>query len=182
MTTPTETRSALPTGTWQLDPAHSQVGFAVEYMVGTFRGTFSPVEGRFEVAEDGAAMLWGRARAESVQVQDENLEAHLQSPDFFDAERTPELAFEAKDIRRDGDSLTVKGELAIRGVSQPLELVGTITDPITDPYGRERIGLRLEGTVDRTSFGINWNNPLPSGEPALANDVTLSAELYFVKA
>jgi polyisoprenoid-binding protein YceI len=115
-------------------------------------------------------------------VQDENLEAHLQTPDFFDAERTPELAFAADEIVRDGENVTVRGELTIRGVEQPIELHGTIVDPITDPYGRERIGLKLEGTVDRTSFGLNWNNPLPTGEPALANDVSLSAELYFVKA
>jgi polyisoprenoid-binding protein YceI len=181
MTTSTQTRATLPTGTWQLDPAHSHVGFAVEYMVGTFRGTFSPLEGKLEVSEDGTANLSGRARAESVQVQDENLEAHLQSPDFFDAERAPELTFEASDIRRDGDDLTVNGELTIRGATQPVELKGTIKDPINDPYGRERFGITLEGSVDRTSFGLNWNTPLPSGEPALANDVKLSAELYFVK-
>ena len=182
MTTTTGNRTALPVGTWQLDAAHSQVGFAVEYMVGTFRGTFSPVDGKLEVAEDGTATLSGRTEATSVKVQDENLEAHLQTPDFFDAERTPELSFSADEIVRDGENVTVRGELTIRGVEQPIELHGTITDPITDPYGRERIGLKLEGTVDRTSFGLNWNNPLPSGEQALANDVSLSAELYFVKA
>ena len=182
MTTTTGNSTVLPVGTWQLDAAHSQVGFAVDYMVGTFRGTFSPVDGKFEVAEDGTATLSGRTEAASVKVQDENLEAHLQTPDFFDAERTPELSFGADEIVRDGDDVTVRGELTIRGVEQPIELHGTIADPITDPYGRERIGLKLEGTVDRTSFGLNWNNPLPSGEPALANDVSLSAELYFVKA
>ena len=181
MTTTTENRTALPVGTWRLDAAHSQVGFAVDYMVGTFRGTFSPVEGALEVAENGSARLHGRTESAAIKVQDENLEAHLQSPDFFDAERTPELAFEAKDIARDGDNLTVNGHLTIRGVEQPVELRGTIADPITDPYGQERIGLKLEGAVDRTSFGLNWNNPLPTGEPALANEVSLSAELYFVK-
>jgi polyisoprenoid-binding protein YceI len=182
MTSTTETRTALPVGTWQLDPAHSQVGFAVEYMVGTFRGTFSPVAGKLEVPEDGSARLSGRTEAASIKVQDENLEAHLQSPEFFDAERTPELAFEADEIVRDGNEVTVRGHLTIRGVDQPIELHGTITDPITDPFGRERIGLKLEGKVDRTSFGLNWNNPLPTGEPALANEVSLSADLYFVKA
>jgi polyisoprenoid-binding protein YceI len=182
MSTTTENRTALPVGTWQLDPAHSQVGFAVDYMVGAFRGTFSPVEGQLEVAEDGTAKLSGRTESASIKVQDENLEAHLQSPDFFDAERTPELAFEANEIVRADDKVNVYGHLTIRGVEQPVELHGTITDPITDPFGRERIGLKLEGSVDRTSFGINWNNPLPTGEPALANEVSLSAELYFVKA
>jgi polyisoprenoid-binding protein YceI len=182
MTTTTQSRTTLPVGTWQLDPAHSQVGFAVEYMVGTFRGTFSPVEGALEVAEDGSAKLHGRTEAGAIKVQDATLETHLQSPDFFDAERTPDLAFEATDIVRDADTVTVNGHLTIRGVEQPIELQGKIADPITDPFGRERIGLTLEGAVDRTSFGLNWNNPLPTGEPALANEVSLSAELYFVKA
>jgi polyisoprenoid-binding protein YceI len=182
MTSTTETRTALPVGTWQLDPAHSQVGFAVEYMVGTFRGTFSPVEGKLEVTEDGSTRLSGRTEAASIKVQDENLQAHLQSPEFFDAERTPELAFEADEIVRDGDEVAVRGHLTIRGVEQPIALHGTIADPITDPFGRERIGLKLEGKVDRTSFGLNWNNPLPNGEPSLANDVTLTAQLYLVKA
>src|SRR5256885_14653891 len=101
MTSVTETRTGLPTGTWNLDPAHSQVGFAVEYMVGTFRGSFSPVEGTLEAGEHGVA-LTGTARAESVKVQDENLSAHLLSPEFSDAERAPEIRFAATDIRRSG--------------------------------------------------------------------------------
>jgi polyisoprenoid-binding protein YceI len=182
MSSTTQTRQTLPVGTWDLDPAHSQVGFAVDYMVGTFRGTFSPVEGKLDVAEDGGSQLSGRAKAASVKVQDENLEVHLQSPDFFDAERAPELAFDSTSIERDGEFVTVDGKLSIRGVEQDVTLKGTIKDPITDPYGRERIGLTLEAVVDRTAFGIEWNAPLPSGEPALANDVRLHAELYFVKA
>ncbi len=181
MSTITETTSALPTGVWQLDPVHSHIGFAVDYMVGTFRGTFTPFQAELHVAEDGTASLSGAARAESVQVSDENLNAHLQSPDFFDAERAPELTFVSQSLARSGDTLAVEGELAIKGVSQPVTLTGTISDPITDPYGRERIGVILRGTIDRTAFGIDWNNPLPSGEPALGNDVSLSAELFLVK-
>jgi polyisoprenoid-binding protein YceI len=178
MSTITEMRKPLPTGTWQLDPAHSQVGFAVDYMVGTFRGTFSPAQGALEVAADGGARLEGRVRAADVKVQDENQAAHLKSPEFFDAERTPEIRFVSTDIRRDGDELAVAGNLTIRGETRPVELRGTIADPITDPYG---IGVTLTGAVDRTDFGLNWNAPLPSGEPALANDVTLTGALYFVR-
>src|SRR5690242_12313633 len=86
-----ETTTALPVGAWNVDPVHSQVGFAVEYVVGTFRGSFSPVDAKLDVAEDGAATLSGKAPVSGVKVQDENLEAHLQSPDFFDAERAPEI-------------------------------------------------------------------------------------------
>lgn len=182
MSTITETKAGLPVGTWQLDAAHSQVGFAVDYMIGTFRGTFSPAEAVLTVAADGSARLEGAVRAADVKVQDENLAAHLQSPEFFDAERAPEITFTSSDIRRRDDDLVVVGELTIKGETRPVELRGTITAPITDPYGRERIGIALTGAIDRTEYGIDWNNPLPTGEPALANEVALTGELYLVKA
>jgi polyisoprenoid-binding protein YceI len=182
MSTIAQARDVLPAGTWRLDPAHSQVGFAVDYLVGTFRGSFSPVQATLDVAEDGAARLTGAVRVADVKVQDENLAAHLQSPDFFDAERTPELTFRSSEIRRAGSEVTIRGELTIKDTEQPVELRGTFAEPIEDPYGNERIGLTLRGGVDRTRFGIDWNNPLPSGEPALANLVTLTGELFFVKA
>jgi polyisoprenoid-binding protein YceI len=181
MSTATETRNSLPTGTWNVDPVHSQVGFEVEYVVGTFRGTFSPVEGRLDVAEDGSVTLTGSAPVTGVRVQDENLSAHLQSPDFFDAERTPEIAFASREIDRSGDEIRIEGDLGIKGNTRPVTLEGTITDPADDPHGGVRFGLKLETTIDRTEFGLNWNNELPNGEPALANDVTLTGELYLVK-
>lgn len=173
--------AALPLGTWSLDPAHSRVGFAVEYLGGTFRGTFSPVEATL-ASDGGSAELTGLARADAIQVQDENLETHLLSPDFFDAERTPELTFAAREIRREGDEVVAAGELTIKGVTQPVELRGSLAEGIVDAYERERIRLTLTGTVDRTAFGLNWNVPLPSGEPALAEQVELEAELFFIKA
>ena len=178
----TITKTQIPAGTWQVDATHSQVGFAVPYLVGTFRGSFSPVEATLTVGEDGAVELAGTAPVEGIKVQDENLSTHLLSPDFFDAERAPKIAFEASDIDRSGDDIKVDGELTIKGITRPVELTGTITDPIVDGYGNDRIGITLETTIDRTQFDLNWNTPLPTGEPALGNDVTLTAELYFVKA
>jgi polyisoprenoid-binding protein YceI len=173
--TTTQIRRALPTGTWQLDPVHSSIGFEIAYMGGTFRGQFRDVEAT--IADGGVT---GSAEVASVDVKDENLAAHLQSPEFFDVERYPELRFASTEI--DGaEELTVRGEITIKGVTQPVELTGRATEPLTDAYGRERFGLTLETTVDRTAFGLNWNLPLPNGEPALSNDVTLVAELFFVK-
>src|SRR3990170_4446717 len=119
------TQQALPTGTWSGDTVHSTIGFAVPYLAGSFQGTFSEFDARLS---DGA--LRGTAEVGSVQAKDPNLEAHLQGPEFFDA---------------------------------------------------ERFRLQLETTVDRTKFGLNWNNPLPSGDPALANEVTIIADLQLVK-
>jgi polyisoprenoid-binding protein YceI len=173
--TTTQIRQALPTGTWHLDPVHSSIGFEIAYMGGTFRGQFRDVEAT--IADGGVA---GSAKVASVDVKDENLTAHLSSPEFFDVERYPELRFASTEI--DGaEELTIRGEITIKGVTKPVELTGRATEPLTDAYGRERFGLTLETTVDRTAFGLNWNLPLPSGEPALSNDVTLVAELFFVK-
>ena len=170
------TQQALPTGNWSVDTVHSTVGFAVPYMAGTFQGTFSAFEARLS---DG--VLRGTAEVASVQVKDPNLEAHLQSPDFFDAERFPQLSFEGQAVSRSGDQLTIAGELTLKGHTEAVDIKGNINDPAPDPFGGERFGLQLEATVDRTSFGLNWNNPLPSGDPALANDVTIIVDLQLVR-
>jgi len=170
------TQQALPTGSWSADRIHSNVGFAVKYMAGTFQGTFSDFDARLS-----AGALRGTAEVASVQVKDPNLATHLQSPEFFDAERFPQLSFAANEVSRSGDGLTIAGELTLKGRTEPVEIVGHISDPAPDPYGGERFGLQLEATVDRTKFGLNWNNPLPSGDPALANEVTIIVDLQLVK-
>jgi polyisoprenoid-binding protein YceI len=172
----TTTQQALPTGAWSADTVHSTVGFAVPYLAGTFQGTFSGYEARLS---DG--VLNGAAEVATIQAKDPNLEAHLQGAEFFDAERYPRLSFEARDVSRSGDDLTISGELTLKGHTEPVEIRGHINDPAADPYGGERFGLQLETTVDRTKFGINWNNPLPSGDPALSNDVTIVVDLQLVK-
>ena len=171
----TETQ-ALPTGTWSVDPVHSSVGFGVEYMAGTFSGTFN----EFDVAiTDG--VLQGSAKVASVQVKDPNLEAHLQTPDFFDAERHPELSFRSNSIERQDEELKIDGEITIKGHTEPVLITGVISEPIVDPYGGTRYGLKLEATIDRDRFGVSWNAALPNGEPAMSNQVTITAELQLSK-
>jgi polyisoprenoid-binding protein YceI len=180
MSTTTEIRRTL-TGTWELDPVHSSVGFEVPYLVGTFKGQFREVEAQLVVG-DSEATLEGVAKVDSVDVKDENLAAHLQSPDFFDAERHPELRFTANDIDLDSEAVHARGELTIKGITKPVEVTGTLTAPIVDAYGNERIGLELSTTVDRHDFGVSWNVPLPTGQPAVGDDVRIVTELYFVRA
>jgi len=167
---------ALPAGTWQVDKVHSSIGFAVDYMAGTFHGTFSDFDA---AVADG--VLNGSAKVASVQVKDENLAAHLQGPDFFDAQTHPALTFTSNGITRDGDRVTIDGEITIKGHTEAAEITGQMSDPIADPYGGERFGLTLETVVDRDKFGVSWNNPLPSGEPALSDEVTITAELQLSK-
>ena len=173
--------TVAPTGTWKLDAVHSRVDFEVSYLAGTFKGEFHEIGAELTVDAERAS-LEGTAKVASVDVRDENLSAHLQSPDFFDAERHPELGFTAQDIRLDGDGkVSADGELTIKGATKPVAVTGTVSAPIADPYGNDRIGLSLTTKMDRTDFGVDWNNPLPSGEPALANEVSIIAELQFVK-
>jgi polyisoprenoid-binding protein YceI len=162
------------TGTFVSDPVHSHVGFEVPYAVATFSG---------EVTDFAASLAHGRlegsAKIESIQLKDENLQAHVLSPEFFDAERHPVLTFNG-DLKRDGDKATIDGEITIKGITQPATLAGTIVGPTVDHFGATRIGLKLETVIDRTAFDIKWNMPLPNGEPALGNEVTLKADLTLV--
>src|SRR5436189_3591429 len=121
---------AVPAGTWTVDKVHSNVGFAVDYMAGTFTGSFSDFDAQ---VTDG--VITGSAKVASVQVKDPNLEAHLQSPDFFDAERNPELTFESKSVDVDGDQVKIDGQITIKGRTEPVEITGVFTQPFADPFG-----------------------------------------------
>lgn len=175
MSTIEQQQTDIPAGTFAADTVHSSVGFEVPYAVATFRGTVTDFQ-----ATLAGGRLDGSAQIESLQTKEENLEAHLLSPEFFDAERNPTVGFSGE-LSRDGDKATVDGEITIKGITRPATLTGTITGPAVDHFGATRVGLELSTTIDRTEFDMNWNMPLPNGEPALSNDVTLTAELTLVE-
>jgi polyisoprenoid-binding protein YceI len=178
------TQTKIPAGTWSLDPVHSTVGFEVDYLAGTFRGQFRDAKADLTL-DEGGARIEGAANVASVDVKDENLNGHLQTPDFFDAARYPEIAFKATELHRlDDNTVEGTGELTIKGVTQQVGLEGTIAAaPVTDPMGRERLGLRLETTIDRTQYGVSWNAPNQTGGgDYVANNVKLVVELALVKA
>src|SRR5262245_7839423 len=168
------TTTEIPTGAWGVDPIHSTIGFAVKHnVIATFRGTFGEVEGR--LGSDG---LIGTAKVESIAIDEPNLKGHLLSPDFFDAERYPELTFRSHGIRVDDGAVEVAGDITIKGVTKPIVLTGSVTGPVED-----RIGLELETVVDRREFGLDWNAPIPGGNGwILGNDVTVRGEFELVKA
>ena len=170
-----EQTQGIPTGTWQADTVHSRVAFEVPYAVATFTGEVTDFEASLV---DGK--LSGSAKIESIKVKEENLEAHLLSPEFFDAEKHPVVSFSGNLNRLDGDKVEVDGEITIKGISQPAKLTGTINGPAVDHFGATRVGLQLQTTIDRTAYDMKWNMPLPNGEAALGNEVTLKAELTLV--
>ena len=170
---------------WEIDSSHSSLHFSVRHLViAKVRGSFARWSGTIQVPDGdfSKATVAVTIDASSIDTSVADRDAHLKSPDFFDAERYPELRFTAEQIDLDGDTITAPGELTMKGVTKPDTVSGTILHPTTDYAGNERIGLRVSTKVDRTEFGINWNAPLPTGKQALADEVTINGDLYFVKA
>ena len=173
----------LPVGTWTADTVHSSVGFAVKHMVvSTFRGRFEDYAATLTSTEDGTLRLEGSVKAGSIVVKDENLAAHLSSPEFFDTDRHPEITFTSTLVRADDGELIVDGELTIKGHTRPIEARGTLTEPVVTFGDLEKVGLELEASVDRTEYGLDWNAPLPKGGFALDNEVKLIVSLELLKA
>jgi len=173
----TVSEQILPAGTWAVDPVHSKASFAVKHAgLSTFRGTFTDVAATLE---DG--VLTGTVKVASVEVPVDQLKGHLQGPDFFDAERHPEITFASTDVRQDGDALVVTGDLTMRGVTKSVQATGTLSGPAQYFDGNDRIAVELQTTVDRHEFGVSWNAPIPSGGNALADDVTITVELQLVR-
>jgi polyisoprenoid-binding protein YceI len=171
------------TTTWQVDPVHSTVGFAVKHMiVSTFRGTFERYEATL-VDHAGRMSLTGWVDVDSLMVKDPNLQAHLASPEFFDSAQHPRLRFASNEITVGaGGDVVMHGELTVKGHTHPVRAIGHATEPLDDPFGGIRRGLELEATIDRRLYGLEWNLPLPKGGFALDNDVRLAINLEFTQA
>ena len=167
----------LPAGTWSTDQSHSRAEFEVEHAgISVFRGGFSPIEARLSVDDDGA-VLEGGVGVASISIDDENIRPHLLSPEFFDADRNPEVRFRSTAISGDADDLRVSGELSMAGVSRTVEASGRLRGPVSLGPGVERLTLELETAIDRTDYGMNWQMDLPDGQSALANEVKLIVSL-----
>ena len=163
----------IPTGTWTIDPSWSSLEFEVRKLgLVTIKGRVPGFSGTIHGAE---GTINGVVDATSITTFDADRDAHLQSPEFFDTQRYPELTFASTSVELDGDELVVSGDLTIKGVSKPVALRGELRGPENDPWGGERIGLALETTIDRTDFGLEWNAPLPGGGFLLPNEVVLRA-------
>jgi polyisoprenoid-binding protein YceI len=175
------TEQSITSTTWRVDAVHSTVGFAVKHMiVSTFRGRFETYDATL-VELDGDLAIHGWVDVSSIVVKDPDLGAHLQSPEFFDAEQHPEIRFESSDLTIDGGTATLTGDLTIKGHTERVSAEGSVVGPIEDPFGNTKLGLQFETVVDRTRFGLNWNAPLPKGGFMLANDVTLSVDVELLQ-
>lgn len=171
----------VPTGTYLVDPVHSSIGFAVVHNgVSTFRSGFGGYEAKLSGGE--SPRLEGGVDVASIEIDEPQLKGHLLSPEFFDAERYPQLRFEssALELAEDG-SATIRGELEIRGENREVEASGRFVQLGADLVGKPRVGLSLEASIDRRSFGLDWQAELPSGGEVLDYEVTIAVELELVE-
>ena len=168
--------TVIPIGTWSIDPSWSSLEFEVRKIgIVPIKGRIPGFSGTIEGGEDPSIV--GTAEAAGITTFDETRDGHLQSPDFFDTERYPELRFESTKIAFDRNQLVVTGELTIKETTKTVELRGAFLGSGVDAYGNDRIALEVEGAVNRSEFDLNWNAPLPGGGFLLPSEVALRATI-----
>jgi polyisoprenoid-binding protein YceI len=188
MTTQLETEQGIvrvPSGTWVVDPVHSSVGFEVKHMmIATVRGHFGSYEGTLEAAPDyHDSRMSGSADVASIDTNDADRDAHLRSPDFFDAERYPRIDYRSTAVEHvDGGHYRVIGELTIKGVTREIEVDAYVQGAAADPWGRERVGIAVRGVIDRTDFGLTWQRPLASGGMLVGEEVKLRIDISAIRS
>jgi polyisoprenoid-binding protein YceI len=175
----------VPTGTWHVDPAHSSVEFEVKHMmIATVRGRFKEFEGTIEAAPDiNNSRVYGKVKAASIDTNDDTRDAHLRSADFFDVEKYPEITFESTHIEPlGGPEFRMTGDLTIKGVTRPVEFEATVEGAEQDPWGNERVGIRVRSQINRKDFGLTWQKVLESGRFLLGEEVKIMVDVSAVRA
>jgi polyisoprenoid-binding protein YceI len=175
----------VPAGTWEVDPAHSSAAFEVKHMmIATVRGQFREFEGLLEADDDPShSRAWGKAYVASIDTGNPDRDEHLRSPDFFDAERYPEITYEATRIEHiEGGTYKVTGDLTIRDVTREVETKAQVEGAGEDPWGNERVGVTVRGTINRTDFGVRWNQPVSGGRVLVGEEVQILLDISAVRA
>ena len=177
------TLQTIPTGVYNVDPTHSNVGFEVRHMgIATVRGKFGTFQGQIDASGD-APVLEGSVDVSTVDTGEANRDGHLKGPEFFDADQYPQITFHGTTTEAGPDgSVTLKGEITLKGITKPIELNGELAENGADPWGNERIGLELTSVIDRRDFDLAWNQTLPNGNLLVSNEVKLLVSVSAVKA
>jgi polyisoprenoid-binding protein YceI len=186
MSTAAATSTSTPTRTtWKIDPAHSQVEFAVRHlMITTVRGRFTDVKGTVVTEGDDpqTAQVEVVIDANTIDTREPQRDAHLKSADFFDAEKYPYITFKGKrvtDLR--GDQFKLVGDLTIHGVTREVVLDVTSEGRAKDPWGGERAGYSATTKVNRKDFGLTWNQALETGGWVVGDEIKISIDLELIK-
>jgi polyisoprenoid-binding protein YceI len=171
--------------TWNLDPTHSGIHFTVRHMViSKVRGNFAgfKVETKFDPTNLAATTASVSIDVASISTGVADRDNHLKSPDFFDAAKFPAITFVSKSVTAKGEFFTMTGELNIHGVTKSVTLDGEFGGVGKDPWGNQRAGFALKGSVNRKDFGLTWNQALETGGVLVGENVELNIELEVIQA
>ena len=180
------TTTSVQTGTYNVDAAHTRVGFVARHaMVTKVRGSFKEFEGSGDFDADSPAdsKLHLTIKATSIDTGNVDRDAHLRSNDFFDMDNYPEITFVSTSVEKvDEERYNVTGDLAIKGVVRPITIPFEVSGPVQDPWGNQRIGLEGKAEINRKDWGINFNVALEAGGLLVSEKVTLEFDVAAVKA
>lgn len=184
--TDTATTGTDLTGTYQLDPSHTRLGFVARHaMVTKVRGQFSRFAGTLVLdgADPARSTAEVQIEVDSVSTGDEGRDAHLRSPDFFDAEQFPHITFTSTSAQVVGDGeFRLAGDLTIKGVTRPVTLHIEYTGSALDPFGNTRTGFEGSVEVNRKDWGLTWNAALETGGILVSDKIKLELDVSAVKA
>ena len=168
---------------WKIDPTHSEVGFKVKHMMFTnVKGLFNDYDATIEFVDDlNDAKVEFEAKINSIFTNNDDRDTHLKSADFFDAEQFPSLKFKATSIEGSGSDYKITGDLTIKGITKPVTLNAEYSGLMTDPWGNTKVGLNLEGKINRKDYGLTYNAALETGGVLVGEDVKLNAEIQLVQ-
>jgi polyisoprenoid-binding protein YceI len=171
---------------WRIDPAHSGIHFAIRYLgVSKIHGRFTKWAGtvQFDPASPASSQVEIQIDAASIDTNEPKRDRHLQTPDFLDVTRYPEITFKSTRVEATGgDRYRVTGDLSMRGVTKSVTLEVEHGGSVKDPWGNNRSGFSLNGVIDRRDFGMTFNALLEGGSPLLGDQVEFSIDLEAMKA
>ncbi|ADG75623.1 YceI family protein [Cellulomonas flavigena DSM 20109] len=180
--------TALPTGltsgTWTIDPSHTEASFTVRHAgISKVRGTVAVTSGTLTVGDDlESSSVTVTLDPSTVSTGDANRDGHLKSNDFFDVETFGEWTFTSTAVRASGDGHVVVGDLTIHGVTREVELAAQFNGTAVDPFGNTRAGFEAELTISRKDFGLTWNAALEAGGVLVADKVRIDLDVSAIQA
>jgi polyisoprenoid-binding protein YceI len=177
--------TAIAADTFTIDKSHSSILFAVKHMViAKVKGEFTEYSGTisYDQADISKSNVEVTIKTASIDTKDEKRDDHLRNPDFFDAEKFPEITFKSKTIKKSEEGFVATGDLTMRGVTKEIEIPFEITGVITDPWGNTRMGVSAELELNRQDYGISWSKSLDTGGLVVGDDVDIEIEIEAIKA
>ncbi|WP_018157679.1 YceI family protein [Demetria terragena] len=171
------------TGTYVIDPSHSQVGFVARHaMVTKVRGAFDEFEGKAVVDGDISTLQTELTiQTASINTRNADRDGHLRTGDFLEAEAYPTITFRSTGASVEGDTLNVTGDLTIKDVTKQITVPFEFGGAAQDPFGNERVGFEGSTVIVRSDFGINFNAALETGGVLVSDKITLEFEISAIK-